>query len=79
MTNQDIIEAVSKWQKSVFIHPLTCCNNSSHKSLIPIELNGKVILKCLDCNYVQETIPEPVILYYKKDFLEKTKKFRKNV
>ena len=79
MTNQDIISAINKWQTSDFVHPLTCSTSSSHKPLIPIELDGKVVLKCLDCGYIQENIPESVLLYHKKDFFEKIKNFRKNI
>jgi hypothetical protein len=40
-------------------HLLTCNSYSEHKPLIPIIMYGtKVVLKCLDCCYVQEYIPE---------------------
>lgn len=64
MTNQQIIEKVAQWQNAGFVHPLTCGNNSQHQDLATKELDGKVVLCCLDCNYVQDWIPEEVLSNY---------------
>lgn len=61
MTNQEIIGKVNRWQNSVLVHPLTCGNDSRHQVLVPRELDGKVVLVCLDCDYVQDHIPEIVM------------------
>lgn len=61
MTNQQIIDKVNLWQNAGFVHPLTCGNNSQHQNLAAKEINGKVILFCLDCDYIQNFIPECVL------------------
>lgn len=63
MTNKEIIESIVKWQSNDMLHPLTCGNNSNHKPLLPIEVENKVILSCLDCNYTQKHIPNIVLTY----------------
>lgn len=63
-SNQEIIAAVEDWQSADFFHPLTCGNKSSHSPLRAIEVNGKVILKCLDCDYTQNWIPDVIIKQY---------------
>ena len=60
MKNSEIINAVIAWQVDIMKHPLTCGNDSNHRSLAPEERNGKVILYCLDCDYVQDHIPDVV-------------------
>ncbi|MEK7121364.1 MAG: hypothetical protein AAB857_01510 [Patescibacteria group bacterium] len=64
MTNQQIIDKINQWQNSGFVHPLTCGNDSQHQDLIPKELDGKVVLACSDCNYIQNWIPEEVLSNY---------------
>ena len=64
MTNQQIIEKVVQWQNAGFVHPLTCGNKSQHQDLVAKELDGKVVLHCLDCDYVQDWIPEEVLSNY---------------
>jgi Fe2+ or Zn2+ uptake regulation protein len=54
MTNKQKIKILTSYQDNQFVHPLTCGNNSNHQNLVPVEENDKVILKCLDCNYIQE-------------------------
>jgi hypothetical protein len=54
------IEAIIKWQQLNYF-PLKCKINEAHRLLIPIEENKKVILKCQDCEYTQEYIPEIVL------------------
>lgn len=60
-TNQEKIELIKRWQKNDNVHSLTCGNDSSHSPLYAIEENEKVVLKCPDCDYVQNWVPE--ILY----------------
>ena len=64
VTNQQIIEKVLQWQNAGFVHPLTCGNDSRHQDLLAKELDGKVVLYCLHCNYVQDWIPEEVLSNY---------------
>lgn len=64
MTNQEIINKVNEWQNAGFVHPLTCGNSSLHRDLVPEERECKVILVCLDCDYVQDWIPNHVLGNY---------------
>ena len=61
MTNEQIIAAVNRWQSDPRLHPLTCWVGSKHRNLVPAEIKGKVILRCPDCDYWQEHIPEVVL------------------
>ena len=74
MTNQKIIEKVVQWQNAGFVHPLTCGNDSQHQDLVAKELDGKVVLHCLDCDYVQDWIPEEVLGNYVERIQEITSK-----
>lgn len=64
MTNQQIIEKVNLWQNAGFVHPLTCGKNSSHVRLVPEERGNRIVLTCLNCNYVQDWIPDYVFTNY---------------
>ncbi len=64
MTNQQIIDKVNQWQNAGFVHPLTCGKDSQHQDLVPKEVDGKVVLSCSDCDYVQDWIPEEVLSNY---------------
>ena len=64
MTNKEIIEAVEMWQANNEMHPLTCGYSSEHSPLIVRDIEGHIILSCLDCLYAQETIPKVVIKHY---------------
>lgn len=58
-SNQDLLEAIKKYQSCPFVHPLTCGNDSqTHGLLKGIEIKGKVILICPDCEYKQDWIPD---------------------
>ena len=75
MTNEQIIDKVNQWQNAGFVHPLTCGNDSQHQDLVPKEVDGKVVLSCLDCDYVQDWIPEEVLSNYverMKEIMPKT-------
>ena len=61
MTNQEIIEAVRRWQGSGLVHPLTCGNESRHGNLAPVEFERTVVLICPACDYQQRTIPQIVL------------------
>jgi hypothetical protein len=63
MTNKKIINFIEKYQRCPYIHPLTCGNDSNHRNLTGfIDQTMIVKLKCLDCDYVQEYIPDIVFL-----------------
>lgn len=62
LSNQQIIEKVNQWQNFEYGHPLTCGNESRHKNLVPKEVNGKVILFCTECSYIQYHIPSIVLM-----------------
>ena len=64
MTNQEVIERVNLWQNTGFVHPLTCGNDSQHQNLIAKEFDGKVLLTCVDCDYIQDWIPPEVLSNY---------------
>jgi hypothetical protein len=57
-----VIERVRQWQTNPRAHPLTCGNDSAHQKLEPVEANGTVVLRCLDCGYEQLMIPAVVLL-----------------
>ncbi|GEM_PF-4580074 len=68
LTNQQIIEKVTRWQKSPYTPHLTCGGDREkkrqcRKDLLPSEKNGKVVLTCPDveCSYLQEFIPHPIL------------------
>ena len=55
-----VIGAIDMWQRSDF-HPLTCGVDSGHRSLVGQERDGRVVLVCPDCSYVQTHIPAGVL------------------
>lgn len=62
MTNEDIIKKVIEWQVSPYTHELTCGSETcKHVPLHPVEKEGKVVLKCLVCDYEQTFIPEHIL------------------
>ena len=80
---EEQIEAVERWQKCDFVHPLTCRNDS--KLLVPKHINAEdvygeytqeedwVVLSCPDCDYIQSFIPKYIftLTYFKIKKLEK--------
>ena len=52
--NNALIEQINRHQNCVFLHPLTCGNDSKHQNLVPEEQDGRVVLVCNDCDYVQK-------------------------
>jgi len=61
MSNKTIIRKIKEWQKCPYLHQLTCSKDSRHPPLRAKELDGKVILACPKCNYIQKRIPSTVI------------------
>ena len=75
MTNQQIIDKINQWQNAGFVHPLTCGNDSQHQDLVPKEVDGRVVLSCSNCDYIQDWIPEEVLSNYverMKEIMPKT-------
>ncbi|MDP3954591.1 MAG: hypothetical protein Q8Q06_04210 [bacterium] len=72
--NKRTIEKINEWQNAGFVHPLTCGKDSTHQNLIPREKNGRVILCCPDCDYVQERIPPEVLSDYVQRFKDQAYK-----
>ena len=60
MTNTEIIERVRKWQGRGNVHPLTCGVDSQHDDLVPVEIDGVVVLRCPTCQNIQKRIPDCV-------------------
>jgi len=58
--NQKLLEAIKEYQSCPYVHPLTCGTNSLHRLLKGVEINGQVVLECIDCSYHQDWIPEIV-------------------
>ena len=56
--NKELLEAIKKYQSCPFVHELTCGNDSGHASLKGIEIKGKVVLICPDCDYIQTHVPD---------------------
>ena len=61
MTIKEQIAKIKKYQCAGMFHPLTCGNDSNHKVLEPIERDGRVILICKDCDYIQTWYPSCVL------------------
>ena len=58
----DEIEAIRQRQARHDVHPLTCGNDSGHAVLRPQRMpNGKIVLYCPDCDYVQVDFPSAFI------------------
>lgn len=48
---------VAQWQDYGLIHPLTCLNDSTHNTVLPIPWRDSVVLVCPDCGTVQHEVP----------------------
>lgn len=53
-------EKINLWQNNPSVHPLTCGNDSRHTPLLTKQVDGKTILYCKDCDYIQNYIPSEV-------------------
>jgi len=81
MNNKQKIKILKSYQDNPMVHPLTCGVNSMHENLIPIEEDEEVILKCLDCDYIQSLDDEFIELLdaFDKNQRQMIEKFRKMV
>lgn len=64
LSSKGKLAAIILWQNNNLVHPMKCRNNTAHRPLIGIEERGHVMLRCPDCSYVQEKIPDPVVALY---------------
>jgi len=55
-----IYDTVAAWQSDQTALRLTCQRNSHHRPLVPVISGGIVELWCLDCDYIQDHIPDIV-------------------
>ena len=62
MENKEIIRKVAMYQQNGMFHELTCGNDSQHLPLQAKEIDGKVLLVCLECDYTQEYIPKHILI-----------------
>ena len=68
----ECVFAINQWQEAGFVPPLTCGNDSNHKLLVAdIKTHREsectthtVGLKCVDCDYTQEYVPDTVYQAY---------------
>ena len=61
MMGKEKIEKIEEWQSSNFTHPLTCSKKNCNGILEPKEIGGRVVLKCLKCEYIQKFIPQIIL------------------
>lgn len=73
------IKAVTWYQKQGYMHELTCGKDSNHDPLYAVEENREVILRCKNCDYVQNFIPEAVITAYQNRNIPTSIEFRKKI
>jgi hypothetical protein len=64
------LTAVIWWQSRSSVHPIRCPNHSAHPPLAPFYDGERARLCCLECEYQQETIPEPVTRAFIEHHLE---------
>ena len=67
------LSAIMAWQVRGDVIAITCPNNSTHKPLVGVWDGIKVGLRCLDCDFTQNSVP-PVALFSWKDRLEREEK-----
>ena len=62
MDNKTKLIKIAQYQTQNFgnWNELTCGNDSQHLQLVGKEVNGKIILGCLECDYEQDYIPEVI-------------------
>jgi hypothetical protein len=76
MNNEEKKRKIREWQMSNYVHPLTCGTDKCTYNLRPVEIEDKVILKCLACDYTQEHIPEIV---FRTDIKKLNKSMKKMI
>lgn len=58
------VSAVRRWQSDPAAHRLTCSQDSSHEPLVASrDSDGRLVLRCPDCDYRQTRIPEAVLVH----------------
>jgi hypothetical protein len=62
VTSDEILNAVWAWQTAGWVNPLTCETDHCHGPLEPVDEGDRVVLRCRDCEYQQEQIPEIVLV-----------------
>lgn len=62
------VAAITRWQEAGYVHELTCGNDSRHRALVA-ENAG---LRCLDCDYTQNWVPE-IVMHLWPNPLERTR------
>ncbi len=72
---QEKIKRIKKWQKSGFVHELTCGGDNCNKILVhgfcdcdKEDTKGHLVLECPKCDYVQHYIPEAIFNIDYKQF-----------
>lgn len=63
MTPDQKLRGIQAWQTAGHVHELTCGNDSKHQPLVPILLDGEILLYCVDCDYQQEESSIPVVCF----------------
>jgi hypothetical protein len=63
LSNEEKVELINEYQNLGCVHPLTCGKDSTHADLIPQIRDGRVVLVCKNCSYVQEGAPGCVYSY----------------
>lgn len=53
---QAVMDRIAAYQADGRRHPLTCGTDSSHRVLEPV-WEGRIVLRCPDCDYRQTFIP----------------------
>ena len=61
MTNEEIVEAVRRWQSDPYYAPLTCQQDSAHGKLAAVECDAAVVLQCPHCEYQERVIPSALL------------------
>ena len=60
---EEILQKIRSYQACEGMHPMTCGNDSGHAVLKPFEEGGMIKLRCPDCDYIQDSLPECVLLF----------------
>lgn len=70
MLEYERLAAARYWQEQASqgkYQPLRCPNDGKHRPLDPdVNEEGCAVLVCVDCGYVQNRIPEPVVRIWRQ-------------
>ncbi len=61
MNASDIVRKILNWQTNPHAPRLRCRKDQGHHELVPVERQGRVVLVCTDCDYVQRWVPGEVL------------------